>query len=134
MSLSSIGGQIANAQVPFGAVQQWQGNLAIAWGQITGTKNADLLQGLQPTASASGSTIMARDANGYSYSVYVFQLSPNSENPTVSQVMVTNGDNALRKADLAVVHRQAILSPAVTIAADPGTVPSGTPGQVWEYY
>lgn len=136
MSLSSIGGQVSNGQVPFGAVQQYQSNLAIGWGQITGTKNADQLQGLVPTASVVGSTIMARDVNGYAYAGYFFQTSNNSENGTVSQVMYTNGnDNALRKADLAVVHRQAMLQPsAVTIAADPGTVPSGSPGQVWEYY
>lgn len=47
---------------------------------------------------------MARDASGYAYAVYFNQASPNNENPSVSQFMVTNGsDGYLRKANVAAV-------------------------------
>jgi hypothetical protein len=162
MSLSSIGGQVTNPQVPVGAVVQWQASLTISWGQISGLKNADQLQGFTLAVTATANTIVARDASAYIYAVYFNQSSPNSENPTVSQVMTTNGsDNYDRKCSLGSFEAQMSLSsiggllnaasqlngtvpnthlpnvgsmPGVTIAADPGTVPSGSPGQVFEYY
>jgi len=45
VSFGALSGTIANAQVPAAAVTQHQASLSIAWGQITGTKNADQLQG-----------------------------------------------------------------------------------------
>jgi hypothetical protein len=162
MSLSSIGGQVTNAQVPVGAVTQWQASLTIAWGQISGIKNADQLQGYTVSSAAAANTIGLRDGGGYFYTAYFNQSSGNSENPSVSQVMVTNGsDNFFRKDSLGSLEGQMSLSsiggllsvssqlngivpnshlpnvgsmPGVTIAADPGTVPSGSPGQVFEYY
>lgn len=162
MSLSSIGGQVTNAQVPVGAVVQWQASLTIAWGQISGVKNADELQGFTASSSATGNTISLRDPSGYDYAVYFNQSSPNSENTGVVQLMYTNGtDNFLRKSTLANLEGDMSLSsiggllnvtsqlngtvpnshlpnvgsmPGVTIAADPGTVPGGSPGQVFEYY
>lgn len=162
MSLSAIGGQVTPPQVPVGAITQWQASLTIAWSQISGTKNADQLQGLTASTGAVPNTIGVRDGGGYFWTVYFNQSSPNSENPGVSQVMVTNGsDNFLRKCSLASLEAQMSLSavggqintttqlngivpgthlpnvgsmPGVTIAADPGTVPSGSPGQVFEYY
>ncbi|HEY6927445.1 MAG TPA: hypothetical protein VI653_28480 [Steroidobacteraceae bacterium] len=162
LSLSAIGGSVTNAQVPVGAVLQWQTSLTIGWGQISGTKNADQLQGFTATSSPIGNTVGLRDANGYFWAVYFNQSSSNSENPSISQVMVTNGaDSFFRKCSLASLEAQMALSsiggllnastqltgvvpnthlpnvgsmPGVTIAADPGTVPSGSPGQVFEYY
>lgn len=162
MSLSAIGGAVTNPQVPVGAVTQWQASLSISWGQISGTKNADQLQGFTAATSATANTIALRDGGGYLWSVYFNQSSGNSENPGVSQVMVTNGaDGFLRKCSLGSLEAQMSLSaiggllnattqlngvvpnthlpnvgsmPGVTIAADPGTVPSGSPGQVFEYY
>lgn len=136
MSLSAIGGQVANGQVPLGAVQQYQGLLSIGWGQITGTKNADQLQGLTATASATPSTIMARDSSGAVQAVTYFQNSGNNENPAVSQVMVTNGgDNQMRKASISWLLEQAMQSAAVTLQADPGGVPAnGAPGSIVAYF
>ena len=74
-----------------------------------------------PTTAATGNTIAYRDASGYLYATYLNQSSGNTENPAVSQVMVTNGsDNFLRKASIA--HLTSSLS---------GTAPiniSGTSG------
>jgi len=164
MSLSSIGGQVTASQVPVGAVTQWQGSLTIAWGQISGTKNADLLQGLtvSPDGGYTAGTVARVSSSGYLFSAYFNQSSQNSENPGVSQVAVSNGsDNYWRKCSLGSLESQMSLSsiggllsvstqlngvvpnthlpnvgsmPGVTIAADPGTVPSGSPGQVFEYY
>lgn len=162
MSLSSIGGQVTSPQVPVGAVTQWQTSLTIAWGQISGIKNADQLNGLSSSSSAVSNTIVARDGNAYVYAAYVNQSSANNENPSVSQVIVTNGaDNFDRKSSLGSLESQMSLSsiggllnassqlsgvvpnthlpnigsmPGVTIAPDPGTTPSGSPGQMFLYY
>lgn len=134
IEFSQLVGSIANSQVPSAAVTQWQGSLAIAWGQITGTKNADELQGFTASTAAAGSTVVLRDANGYGWFAYLNQSSGQNENPAISQVMVTNAsDNFLRKAGLAYFHEQAMLTE--TIAAWSGTPPaSGAPGQVWEFF
>lgn len=162
MSLSSIGGQVLDIQVPANVVIQWQTSLTIAWSQISGIKNADELQGFTAASSATPNTISLRDANGYDYAIYFNQSSLNGEGPAISQVMVNNGsDGFLRKVSLSYFESQMSLSsiggllnvasqlngtvpnshlpnvgsmPGVTIAADPGTVPGGSPGQVFEYY
>ena len=54
-SFSSITGQIANSQVPVGAVTQWQGSLSIAGTQITG--------GITASQIASGTIANARLPN-----------------------------------------------------------------------
>lgn len=119
--ISALSGQVTNAQIPVGAVTQWQGSLAIsfiqlvgtisnaqilpaavtqyqnflsiAWTQLTGTKNADQLQGhvLGPSGSFSASTIPIYDSSGYLYAGYFNQNSGNNENPPISQIIVTNG-------------------------------------------
>lgn len=162
LSLSSIGGQVLDIQVPANVVIQWQTSLTIAWSQISGIKNADELQGFTAASSATPNTISLRDANGYDYAIYFNQSSLNGEGPAISQVMVNNGsDGFLRKVSLSYFESQMSLSsiggllnvasqlngtvpnshlpnvgsmPGVTIAADPGTVPGGSPGQVFEYY
>jgi hypothetical protein len=64
--------------------------------------NSDLLGGLAPSTGAGGSTIAQRDINGYLFSAYFNQTSANNENPSISQVVVTNGvDGFLRKSSLA---------------------------------
>lgn len=73
--------------------------------QIAGTNVVDNTRNLvnitNATSAATGNTFVLRDANGYLYSVYSNQSSPNGENPSISQVMVTNGsDNFLRKASI----------------------------------
>lgn len=162
MSLSSIGGQVLDIQVPANVVIQWEASLTIAWGQISGTKNADELQGFTASSTASANTVAVRDSGGNLWASYFNQSSGNGENPTISQVVVTNGgDGYLRKSSLPSFESQMSLSsiggllnvasqlngtvpnshlpnvgsmPGITIAADPGTVPGGSPGQVFEYY
>jgi hypothetical protein len=148
--VGSLPGQVANGQVPVGAVTQWQGSLSISGGQVSsavarantllingyatfnwngqsgqpswlfgsndGTNifvwnpsnfsvaNANTVAGLSVTSAAAGNTVMARDANGYAYAQYLNQASANNENPSISQIMVTNGgDGFLRKASPAFV-------------------------------
>jgi hypothetical protein len=106
IAFSQLVGSISNAQVPVGAVTQWQASLSIAWGQLTGTKNADQLQGLVPGPASgySGGSLARYDGSGNLYTAYLSQASGNNENPSVSQIMVTNGgDNFLRKASVAAV-------------------------------
>lgn len=59
-----IAGQVANAQVPLSTVQQYQANLSIGWGQLTGTKNADQVQGYVPQLANFGNSLVARDGSG----------------------------------------------------------------------
>jgi hypothetical protein len=182
-SFSVLSGQIANGQVPVGAVTQWQGSLTINGTQITGivpqaaavtasgggpyvfhfsaiaqpswalgtndgvtisvsdsanwsVANAATLAGLAPSTGATGSTIAERDSSGYLYSGYFNQSSANNENPSISQVMVTNGtDNFLRKSTTAHLLETLMLSGAVTFEADPGGTPAnGTAGSLVLYY
>lgn len=71
--------------------------------------NSSLLAGLAPNASAVGNTIVARDSSGYVWGQYLNQASANSENPSIGQVMVTNGvDGFLRKAGLQYLAAQMI--------------------------
>lgn len=66
--------------------------------------NANTVAGLGVTSAAAGNTVMARDASGSASVAYVYQASPNNENPSISQIMVTNGaDGFLRKASVAAV-------------------------------
>lgn len=72
---------------------------------LTGTaslaSNANQLNGFSSDINASANTVARRDASGFLYGVYLNQGSGNNENPSVSQVMVTNGnDGFLRKASL----------------------------------
>lgn len=70
--------------------------------------NAQTLAGLSYSVGAGGSTIVARDSSGDIYGSYFNSAAPNNENPSVSQVMVTNGaDGWLRKIGLAALLAQA---------------------------
>lgn len=54
------------------------------------------------TSFGTANTIGRSDANGYTYFGYINSSTSNSENPSVSQVIVTNGgDNFYRKASVA---------------------------------
>lgn len=71
--------------------------------------DADLLDGLGQTSAATANTIATRDSSGYLFAGYFNQSSSNSENPSISQIVVTNGtDGYLRKASLA--HAMASMS------------------------
>jgi hypothetical protein len=63
--------------------------------------NSAELGGLSPSAGAGGNTIAQRDPSGYLFSQYFNQASPNNENPSISQVIVTTGaDGFFRKANI----------------------------------
>ena len=80
--------------------QNTSGNAATAttttnWGTYGGVPAAG-------TSFANPNTIGRSDANGYAYFNYINSNTANSENPTVSQVIVTTGgDNFYRKASIA---------------------------------
>lgn len=87
-------------------------NGALAWtasndGSGSGL-DADLLDGLNLVSSAAtASTVVGRDAQGDSFVRYLNSSAGASENPTISQFMVTNaGDGYVRKASLAHVQSQ----------------------------
>ncbi|MFZ5544408.1 MAG: hypothetical protein ACOZJZ_12680 [Pseudomonadota bacterium] len=85
-------------------IWQFSGSGALAvgtvpWGRITG---APAITGLTADESPTGSTVVRRNASGHVFAAYLNQSSANSENPSINQVMVTNGtDGYLRKASLA---------------------------------
>ncbi len=117
--------KLANAQVAQSNVTQHQASLSITWGQITGTKNADQLQGFTPAASVIANTLLLRDASGYAWAQYFNQASGNNENPAISQVMVNNGsDGFLRKASSTYFQSQLSLN-NIGGQVSAGQVPSG---------
>lgn len=64
---------------------------------------------LPVSTSNTGSTVAKRTSSGYLFAAYYNQTSNNSENPSISQVMVTNGsDGYFRKSSVA--HLTASLS------------------------
>lgn len=77
-------------------------NYATSAGSATSATNADKLDGYHGSAGASASTYVLRDSNNYVFLNYINSNTSNSENPTISQVIVTNGsDSYYRKASLA---------------------------------
>jgi hypothetical protein len=121
-------------------VQQYQASLSIAWGQLTGVKNADQVGGFAVTTNPTPNTVVARDVNGYVAGVYFSQGSA-VENFTISSVMANSGDNFLRKITPTNFGRQikcqnvgGLASTSVVIGADPGGVPAGSPGDMFLYY
>ena len=93
----------------------------IFYGNLTGNAetatNADKLDGYHGSQGVAGSTYILRDGNGYSYHNYINASCGNNENPSVSQIIVTNGtDNFFRKAG--VVHVRKAMSAMSAISAN----------------
>ena len=66
------------------------------------TGNAATVGGLAISQTVAANTIVIRDVNSYSYLNYINSNTGNSENPSISQIIVTNGvDNFYRKASAA---------------------------------
>lgn len=63
--------------------------------------NADKLDGYHGDVGLSANTYVLRSGDGYTYHSYINSSTVNNENPNISQVIVTNGDNYYRKASLA---------------------------------
>ena len=82
------------------------GNVSGSSGSCTGNSatatNSSQLGGLSASTSATASTIVARNSSNYVYLNYINSNTSNGENPTISQIIVTNGsDHFYRKATLA---------------------------------
>jgi len=71
-------------------------------GNASTATNASNLGGKPAQDSPGINTIPTRDGSGYTYFNYINSNTGNSENPTVSQVIVTNGsDGFYRKSSIA---------------------------------
>lgn len=117
--VSSLSGLVSNGQVPFSAVQQWQGSLAINFGQITSFPSS---------AAATPSTFAVRDASGFLFANYYFQNSPNGENQPFTQVMTTDGvDNALRKVSIPFLEASLSLPSIPGVASPAQLATANTP-------
>lgn len=70
-------------------------------GNAASATNADKLDGYHGSSSQTANTYVLRNSNGYIYTNYIHSNTSNSENPSISQVIVTNGsDGFYRKASL----------------------------------
>jgi hypothetical protein len=104
------------------------------WGiDITG--NAATVANIAPASAgaAPGANQLVRtDGNGYTFTGYINSNTNNNENPSISQVLVTNGsDNYYRKASLA--HLQNSLSVAPTTAQVLSATAGASVGDVGTY-
>lgn len=71
-------------------------------GNAATATNADKLDGYHGSSSQTANTYVLRNSNGYIYTNYINSNTGNGENPTISQIIVTNGsDGFYRKATLA---------------------------------
>lgn len=67
----------------------------------SGVSSPPAITGLTADTAATANTVARRDSSGYLFGAYFNQSSSNNENPTISQVMVTNGsDGFFRKAGI----------------------------------
>jgi hypothetical protein len=106
--------------------------------------NALALNGFASSSSSTGSTVALRTSGGYLYASYLNQGSPNSENPTPSQVIVTNGsDDFLRKISMASfgsnlaaqnITGRAGTSKTITSGNGPPSLSGSTNGDIFYYY
>jgi hypothetical protein len=100
------------------------------WG-ISITGSAASVSGYTPSTSATGNTLVLRDASGYTYGNYFNQSSGNNENGTTAQVMVTNGtDNFLRKSSVANLTSQLSGTAPISITGNSATTSQTTFGRV----
>ena len=63
-------------------------------------ENSNKLGGYGGSSSSAASTYVLRDSAKFVYLNYINSDTPNNENPNISQIIVTNGDNYYRKASL----------------------------------
>jgi hypothetical protein len=92
---------------------------ATNWGTYGGVPAAG-------TSFGTANTIGRSDANGYTYFGYLNSSTANSENPSVSQVIVTNGsDNFYRKASVAHLTSSLSGTAPINVSGNAGTVTNG---------
>lgn len=93
--------------------------------------NALKLAGLSASHATGAGTIVTRDGSGYTYLNYINSNTANNENPTISQIIVTNGsDNFYRKSSLAhlkaslgtmpTAYKTAMIRTQASASYDPG--------------
>lgn len=71
-------------------------------GNAATATNADKLDGYHGSSDQTANTYVLRNSSGYIYTNYINSNTNNGENPTISQIIVTNGsDGFYRKATLA---------------------------------
>lgn len=105
--------------------QNTSGNAATAttatnWGTYGGVPAAG-------TSFANPNTIGRSDVNGYTYFHYINSNTSNSENPTVSQVIVTTGgDNFYRKASIAHLTSSLSGTAPINISGNAATATTAT--------
>ena len=63
-------------------------------------ENSNKLGGYAGSLSSVASTYVLRDSSNFVYLNYINSDTQNNENPDISQIIVTNGDNYYRKASL----------------------------------
>ena len=80
------------------SASQFNGNLN---GNANTATNADKLDGFHGSSDPTANTYVLRSDLGYIHTNYIDSNTSNSENPSISQIIVTNGsDNFYRKASL----------------------------------
>lgn len=96
-----------NVTTPYLSVRYNESNVLSTWRKISAgyADNAGTLGGLalqSASTAPSANQVLRSDPSGYSFFGYINSNTGNSENPTVSQVIVTAGtDNYYRKASIA---------------------------------
>lgn len=101
-AITQAGNQVLHASNYNSYVPTFSGTGATGTWGINITGNAVTAGGLAVSSAQAASTIVARDASGYAFFSYINSASPNNENPTISQIVVTTGsDGYYRKSSIA---------------------------------
>lgn len=87
------------------------------------------LGGFLPSFAAGANTVVVRDGSNYSFFGYINSTTSNNENPSISQILVTNGtDNFYRKASIAHLQNSIGLGNYVVKSGDSMTGPLNVNG------
>jgi hypothetical protein len=139
-SYAALAGTATTAVTATNATNATNATVAAAANFATSAGSSALLSGLAPSDAAGGNTIAQRNSSGYLFAAYFNQSSSNNENPTPSQVMVTNGsDDYLRKSSVANLGAnmaaQNISGRSGTTKTLSTSLPSGgSNGDIWYVY
>lgn len=116
----SISGNAATATSASSASTATTATTATNWGSYGGVPAAG-------TSFGTPNTIGRSDASGYTYFNYINSNTSNSENPTISQVLVTNGaDGFYRKASISHVTANLSGTAPINITGNAATASSAT--------
>lgn len=121
------GGDGISTQV---TASQFNGSLN---GNANTATNADKLDGFHGSSDPTANTYVLRSNLGYIYTNYINSNTSNNENPSISQIIVTNGsDNFYRKASLSHLKNSLGSMPASDVYswAKASTKPSYSWGEI----